>query len=91
MAHLEFNHSGNYPGETRKRSLVKTIIYRIIIILADFLFLYVLTHKLVLSLVVMVVSNVYTALGYYAYERIWNKIRWGRTFPKAKRKRRRKS
>lgn len=79
MANLEFNHALRFPGETKKRSLVKTIIYRILIILADFAFLYFLTHRFTLSVVVMVGSNLYTAVGYYFYERIWNRIKWGKT------------
>lgn len=79
MGNLEFSHAGKVEGETKKRSLVKTVIYRVLIIIADFIFFYLVTHKLFLSFWIMVISNLYTALGYYFYERLWNHIGWGRT------------
>ncbi len=79
---IQLKKMANYPAETRERSFVKTVVYRIIIIIADFIFLYVLTRQVALSAFVMVVSNLYTAAGYYLYERIWNKISWGRIIKK---------
>ena len=61
-----------------KRSLVKAITYRIIILLLDFLVVYVLTGQYVVALTFMIVSKIYTSFAYYGHERIWNRISWGK-------------
>ena len=66
---------------TRKRSLVKALTYRVVIVCLDFLVVYILTHKVEVALGFMIVSNVYTTLAYFLHERIWAGIRWG-TAPK---------
>jgi uncharacterized membrane protein len=63
--------------ESRKRSLVKTIIYRALIVLFDFAVLYIFTKKIILATGVVLVTNIYPALLYYFYERFWNKVQWG--------------
>jgi len=67
---------------TRKRSLVKAITYRIVIVCLDFLVVYVLTKKTEVALGFMIISNIYTSVGYFLHERIWARIRWG-TEPRA--------
>jgi len=62
---------------TRKRSLVKALTYRVVIVCLDFLVVYIFTHKVEVALGFMIVSNVYTTLGYFLHERIWARIRWG--------------
>ncbi len=64
--------------ESQKRSLVKAITYRILIIILDFVAVYLLTGKVAIAVSFMVVSNLYTAVAYYIHERAWNKINWGR-------------
>jgi len=68
----------NSSKEKRKRSLVKAITYRILIIILDFTTIYLLTGRLEVSLGFTMVSNVYTSVAYYFHERIWNKANWGR-------------
>jgi adenylylsulfate kinase len=63
--------------ETWLRSLVKTATYRVLILLLDFAVIYFLTKKFEIALAFMIGSNIYTTLGYYIHERIWNKIKWG--------------
>ena len=70
--------SGN-PGETLKRSLLKTASYRFVIIILDFTTLYLFTGKVKVALGFTVVSNVYTTLAYFFHERIWDRISWGKT------------
>ena len=65
-------------NETKKRSLVKSTTYRIVVVLTDFTVLYLLTGKTDISVVFTVISNTYTWIFYYLHERIWNKISWGR-------------
>ena len=62
---------------TSKRSLVKALSYRIVIVCLDFLAIYLFTHKVEVALGFMIVSNVYTTVGYFLHERIWARVRWG--------------
>lgn len=63
--------------ESARRTLVKTISYRIFIMILDFTFLYIFTHKIEIAIGFMIASNIYTTGGYYIHERIWNRIKWG--------------
>ncbi len=63
--------------ETRKRSLVKAISYRAIIVCLDFLAIYIFTHKADVAFGFMIVSNIYTTVGYFLHERFWARVRWG--------------
>jgi adenylylsulfate kinase len=67
-----------HPTETLKRSLVKTFSYRIVILILDFTSIYLFTGKVKIALGFMIVSNVYTTVGYFFHERIWDKIKWGK-------------
>jgi len=64
--------------DTLKRSLVKSISYRIIIIILDFTTIYIFTGKVKVALGFMLISNVYTTIAYFFHERIWEKITWGK-------------
>jgi len=64
--------------ESQKRSLTKAITYRILIIILDFVAVYLLTGKVAIAFSFMVISNLYTAVAYYIHERFWNKINWER-------------
>jgi adenylylsulfate kinase len=66
-------------NERWKRSLVKAITYRLIIIVLDLTAIYLFTGRLDIALGFMIISNVYTSVAYYSHERIWNKIGWGKT------------
>jgi len=67
--------AGHAPS--RKRSIVKALTYRVVIVCLDFLFVYLFTGKVEVALGFMVVSNLYTTVGYFLHERIWARIRWG--------------
>jgi uncharacterized membrane protein len=62
---------------SRKRSVVKAITYRVIIVCLDFLVIYLLTGKVVTAAAFMVLSNIYTTVGYFLHERVWAGISWG--------------
>ena len=62
---------------TSKRSLVKAITYRAVIIALDFSVIYLLTGRVDVALGFMIISNIYTTAAYFIHERIWNKITWG--------------
>jgi uncharacterized membrane protein len=63
--------------ESSRRSLVKAITYRVLIVILDFLTVYLLTGAVHVAVGFMVISNLYTSLAYLAHERLWARIRWG--------------
>jgi len=64
--------------ETLRRSIVKTVSYRIAMLIMDFTAIYLFTGQVKVALVFMVVSNIYATVGYFLHERIWDKILWGK-------------
>jgi uncharacterized membrane protein len=62
---------------SRKRSIVKALTYRVFIICLDFVVIYLLTGKAKVAAGFMIVSNIYTTVGYVLHERIWARVRWG--------------
>jgi len=60
-----------------KRSIVKAMTYRIVIVCLDFIVVYLMTKKVDMAFGFMIVSNIYTTVGYFVHERIWTRIRWG--------------
>jgi len=64
--------------ETWQRSFTKTVTYRVAILILDFTVIYLLTQKVEIAFGFMVVSNIYTSIGYYAHERIWDGVKWGK-------------
>ena len=62
---------------SRKRSVVKAITYRSVIVCLDFLVIYLLTGKVVTAAAFMIVSNIYTTVAYFLHERLWADIAWG--------------
>jgi adenylylsulfate kinase len=64
--------------ESLRRSAVKTISYRLVILILDFVCVYLFSGKIKVALGFTIVSNVYTTVCYFLHERIWNKIKWGK-------------
>ena len=60
-----------------KRSVVKAVTYRVVIVCLDFMAVYLLTGKVSTATTFMIVSNVYTTAGYFLHERLWARIKWG--------------
>ncbi len=60
-----------------RRSAVKAITYRILIMCLDFITIYLFTGAVRVALGFMVVSNIYTTVGYFVHERMWARIQWG--------------
>lgn len=65
--------------ETIRRSILKTVSYRAIILILDFISIYLFTRQIKIALGFMIISNVYTSVAYFFHERIWDTIKWGRT------------
>ena len=62
---------------TTKRSLVKALTYRGVIVVLDFSVIYILTGRVDVAVGFMVISNIYTTAAYFLHERVWNRIGWG--------------
>ncbi len=67
--------------DTLKRSIVKSLSYRLVIIILDFTTVYIFTGQVKLAIGFMLVSNIYTTVAYFLHERLWDKIKWGRATP----------
>jgi len=63
--------------ETRKRSLIKSITWRLICIVVSILTSFVLTGKWDIAVAIGTVYNVVTMILYYFHERFWNRVKWG--------------
>lgn len=68
----------HHATETLGRSIIKTISYRLTILILDFISIYLFTGQAKIAFGFMIVSNIYTTVGYFFHERIWDKIKWGK-------------
>ncbi len=65
-------------GETRKRSIAKSIVWRIICILVSIVVSYLLTSRWDIAIAIGSIYNIITMVLYYFHERMWNSIKWGK-------------
>lgn len=61
-----------------KRSLIKTVTYRVAIVVVVFIIAYFVTHKTSEALKITGWNAVLATIIYYLHERIWSRITWGR-------------
>jgi Predicted membrane protein (DUF2061). len=66
-----------HTEDTFRRSVVKTISYRVAILILDFVAIYLFTGQIKVAVGFMIVSNICTINGYFFHEWIWNDIKWG--------------
>jgi uncharacterized membrane protein len=64
--------------ETRKRSVVKSIVWRFICVVVSIVTSYLLIARWDVAIAIGGAYNVITMVLYYFHERIWNIIKWGR-------------
>lgn len=64
--------------ETRTRTLVKTVIYRIWVIFSTYVMLLTTGQSLTQALVPTIIINLVWMTSYYVYDRLWANIKWGR-------------
>jgi len=64
--------------ETRCRSLVKTVIYRIWVLCTTYIMLLVTGQSPSDALVPTLIINAVWMTSFYFYDRIWARISWGR-------------
>ena len=62
-----------------RRSLIKAVTYRILIMCLDFVTIYAFTGMVRVAIGFMIVSNIYTTVAYILHERLWARIKWGIT------------
>ncbi len=63
--------------ENKKRSIFKSIVWRILATLNGWIVAYLFLHNLSSSFKIAIVGNVTGFMLYYIHERVWNKIKWG--------------
>lgn len=63
---------------TKKRSLVKSLTWRILAILVTFASIYFLTGELETATAGTVLTNSINFILYYLHERVWTKVNWGK-------------
>ena len=64
--------------ETRKRSIAKSILWRIICIIVSVFVSFILTARWDVAVAIGTSYNIITMFLYYFHERIWNRINWGK-------------
>ena len=67
--------------EQHKRTLVKTITWRVIALVVTIVVVYAYSGDIKGSLVIGISANFLKMIFYYAHERIWNRIKFGRVQP----------
>lgn len=78
----ELKPDGLRPRESIKRSAIKSLVYRVLMVLSDFGILYLFSGKLPMAIGFAVVNNFWNMIAYFLYDRVWNNINWGRTIHK---------
>ena len=63
---------------TRRRSLAKSLSFRMVSITTDLIVIYLFTRKAALSLEIALGANITSTIMYYIHERVWNRVHWGK-------------
>jgi uncharacterized membrane protein len=63
---------------SKKRSLAKSLTWRLVAVISTFIIGYVMTGSLSFAASLTVVSNLINFILYYVHERVWLKVAWGR-------------
>lgn len=63
---------------SKKRSIVKSITYRLISTATGFLVVWLLSKDVKVGAMFSVVELIYKPLQYYIHERLWQRVKWGR-------------
>lgn len=69
---------GVHFHENIYRSITKAFTFRVLVMLADSVIIYALTHRYDLTLGVIILSNLSSTLIYFFHERVWNHVYWGK-------------
>lgn len=63
--------------QNRSRAIVKTLLYRLVMILVTIVVALVVTGQVDQALSIGIAANVVKTATYYGYERLWDRIDWG--------------
>lgn len=66
-------------GDTNNRSLVKTISWRLVVLVTDFSIAYLFTKNVDLSSKLAIAKLVVASVFYFFHERFWNRLTWGKS------------
>lgn len=64
--------------EHAPRSLIKTITYRILIIVSNGILVFFVTEDYEVTAKITASATIISTIIYYLHERLWNKIHWGK-------------
>jgi len=64
--------------ESRSRSIVKSLVYRILSLIGIGILSWFITKDIKETTLITIVFQIYLAILYYVYERVWNRINWGK-------------
>jgi uncharacterized membrane protein len=62
---------------TKKRTLVKTLVYRIWVILSSYIVIVLTGQTWAQALIPTIILNILWSISYYTYDRLWQKTKWG--------------
>jgi uncharacterized membrane protein len=65
-------------NETLTRTTVKTVAYRVLGSGLTFVIAFIFTGEIVVSASISMTEFVLKPMMYWIYERIWNRVKWGR-------------
>ena len=65
--------------ESRMRSLVKALVYRMVSIAGTGVLTWIVTKDIQETISITLIIQVFLVVLYYSYERIWDRITWGRS------------
>ena len=64
--------------ESPTRSLVKALVYRVVSITGSGILTWIITKDIGETVSITLIIQIFLVILYYAYERIWDRIDWGR-------------
>jgi uncharacterized membrane protein len=62
-----------------KRSLVKAITFRTMILCSDAVVIFLITHRWDTTVGLVIATNLASTTLYFVHERVWSRIAWGRS------------
>jgi len=67
------------PLQARRRAVAKTVCYRLVMVLVSVGVAYAVVGDAAAALSIGLATNLVKTATYYGYERLWDRIAWGRT------------
>ncbi|MFX0077674.1 MAG: DUF2061 domain-containing protein [Candidatus Hermodarchaeota archaeon] len=63
--------------ETRTRSIVKAVIWRVIALAVTYFIVWLFTGSIETSIIIALIANLLKTVLYYALERVFQRVEWG--------------